>query len=361
MTHYEQLDVSENATREQIKTAFRAAAKKWHPDRNADPESISRFRDAYVAYDILYNLDKRATYDSLLACKRKTAGAEGQQGATSTWERDLSTRINDWERDARNRANAPIDVLIEDIPAKRIVAGVAGAFIYGGVSIMIGISVIAVGGSGVIIGVIFIGIGIWLASTFLKMPSQTTLAEKRMKAAQAHGELIKCSDKAKYLAGRMMPSIQRAWTSDRISKYVYSHNNATKEPSIEGFAASIFPELSLTIDTMLSSGFVFAPDEYIIDYSSPRIAVTNRRLWVEKTGEYGAATVNLNEIVSFETLTKFTELGLLGEITDSKANGIDRFVWTRIVLSDGKQLRLSIGNGGLSSELMRFLVSSRCD
>ena len=43
-THYEVLEVSENASKEEISKAFRRLAKKWHPDRNKSAESEEKFK-----------------------------------------------------------------------------------------------------------------------------------------------------------------------------------------------------------------------------------------------------------------------------------------------------------------------------
>jgi hypothetical protein len=53
---------------EELRAAFRRAAKATHPDTNPDnPEAALRFRELLRAYDILTDPDQRATYDHLLA------------------------------------------------------------------------------------------------------------------------------------------------------------------------------------------------------------------------------------------------------------------------------------------------------
>lgn len=60
---YHTLGVSENASAEEIKTAYRRLAMKHHPDRNNSPESLEIFKDISAAYDLLSDPQKRAQFD----------------------------------------------------------------------------------------------------------------------------------------------------------------------------------------------------------------------------------------------------------------------------------------------------------
>lgn len=62
--YYEILEVSRDATAQEIKRAYRAAAVRWHPDRNpGDAEAETRFKEAAEAYSVLSDEEKRARYD----------------------------------------------------------------------------------------------------------------------------------------------------------------------------------------------------------------------------------------------------------------------------------------------------------
>jgi len=63
MTHYEVLNVSREASTDEIKRAYRSLSLKWHPDRNPSPEAMSKFQEISAAYEILSDEGKRREYN----------------------------------------------------------------------------------------------------------------------------------------------------------------------------------------------------------------------------------------------------------------------------------------------------------
>ena len=62
--YYEVLGVAKTAGADEIKSAYRKLAMKWHPDRNPDnPEAKEKFQEASEAYEVLSNPEKRQRYD----------------------------------------------------------------------------------------------------------------------------------------------------------------------------------------------------------------------------------------------------------------------------------------------------------
>ncbi len=60
---YETLGVSKNATKDDIKSAYRKQAMAWHPDKNKSPDAEEKFKEINEAYEVLSNDQKRAAYD----------------------------------------------------------------------------------------------------------------------------------------------------------------------------------------------------------------------------------------------------------------------------------------------------------
>ncbi|MCQ2548265.1 MAG: molecular chaperone DnaJ [Clostridia bacterium] len=62
--YYEVLGLKKGASESEIKSAFRKAAMKYHPDKNpGDKEAEAKFKEINEAYSVLSDPDKKAKYD----------------------------------------------------------------------------------------------------------------------------------------------------------------------------------------------------------------------------------------------------------------------------------------------------------
>src|ERR1044072_1650826 len=79
--YYEVLSVSRTATDQEIKSAYRRLAVKYHPDKNPNDASAEEmFKEAAEAYSVLSDADQRQRYDGF-----GHAGVSGGAGGGGAW------------------------------------------------------------------------------------------------------------------------------------------------------------------------------------------------------------------------------------------------------------------------------------
>src|SRR5699024_3224556 len=70
--YYDILGVSKDASKDEIKKAYRKLSKKYHPDINKEEGADEKFKEISEAYETLSDENKRANYDQF--------GHDGPQG-----------------------------------------------------------------------------------------------------------------------------------------------------------------------------------------------------------------------------------------------------------------------------------------
>jgi|SRR5580700_1176050 DnaJ-class molecular chaperone len=79
---YVVLGVERCASADDIKTAYRQLAHKYHPDVSDDPDGECKFKELGQAYQTLKSPGARSTYDTLLS---RSQQIDGRQLVHSAW------------------------------------------------------------------------------------------------------------------------------------------------------------------------------------------------------------------------------------------------------------------------------------
>lgn len=100
--YYKVLNVSTDATKDEIKKAFRSLAKKYHPDRNAnDKEALRKFQEVNEAYEVLSNEEARKQYDN----KRKSGFKESSKAEENNKKNKSSNGNKKYEDKSESMEN----------------------------------------------------------------------------------------------------------------------------------------------------------------------------------------------------------------------------------------------------------------
>ena len=90
--YYQILDVSRNATSDEIKKAYRKFALKYHPDKNrGNPDAEKKFKEVSEAYEVLKDEKKKEIYDQYGADALKGGINGGATEGFSSMEEALRT------------------------------------------------------------------------------------------------------------------------------------------------------------------------------------------------------------------------------------------------------------------------------
>ena len=90
--YYDVLGVNKGASPEQIKSAYRKLAVKYHPDKNkGDKASEDKFKEASEAYHVLSNAERKQNYDNFGHAAFENGG--GGRGGFSNF--DFSSHFSD--------------------------------------------------------------------------------------------------------------------------------------------------------------------------------------------------------------------------------------------------------------------------
>ena len=108
---YAVLGVNRTATSNEIKSAYRRLARKYHPDVNSDPAAQRTFAQINEAYHTLIDSERRKTYDltgsvSSAAYARQADVAAARAARRAHYQERADHIVNEWLRREREETRA---------------------------------------------------------------------------------------------------------------------------------------------------------------------------------------------------------------------------------------------------------------
>ncbi|KAF1332380.1 putative Transmembrane protein, partial [Globisporangium splendens] len=217
--YYENLGVARTATEQEIKTAYRKLAIKYHPDKNPNDKLVAEenFKIVGEAYNVLSNKETREIYDIY--------GKEGLEDGAEPMTKERAMRIfQDFFRfgeamdpDAPERSKG----------LKRAAGGVVYApvkgLMYGGKSVLSGVimgSAAVVAGAGAMVANVAFGV-------------------KEMGEAGVNAARKRKSSKAGSDSGSEAPNLEGAWSEVANEKPPANFMNGLKKATVGAVAAPV--------------------------------------------------------------------------------------------------------------------------
>lgn len=99
--YYQILGITQTATEEEIRKAYKVSSMKYHPDRNPEKDTTSIMQDINEAYAILKDTNKRRRYDQEYKIFRHTTTHKSEQSSTS-WSYSYNIKDEEVKRDMDN-------------------------------------------------------------------------------------------------------------------------------------------------------------------------------------------------------------------------------------------------------------------
>lgn len=101
--YYEFLEISPDASQEEIKKAYRRLVRVFHPDTTDDPQARIRFHQIQEAYDVLSSEEKREQYDAI---HRRFDGRDEKITLYKKTQADVDVRRNQQAPDGDSAKHA---------------------------------------------------------------------------------------------------------------------------------------------------------------------------------------------------------------------------------------------------------------
>ena len=111
--YYRILGVAETATAEEITSAYRVQAMRWHPDKNPDSDTTEQMKDINEAYSILSNPQSRMRYDKEYQFFRYAYPGTQHEESSSVANNSYDIQDENLKADVENARRAAEDYVRE--------------------------------------------------------------------------------------------------------------------------------------------------------------------------------------------------------------------------------------------------------
>ncbi len=126
--YYQILGISPEASKQEVKQAYRAKSLKWHPDKNPGVDVTGIMQDINEAYKILNDDACRERYDKEYKefnNTRKYCQPDGQSTGSSSWNYDYDVHDEDLRNDINNARAYAKDLVDEFLKSLKETSKVA--------------------------------------------------------------------------------------------------------------------------------------------------------------------------------------------------------------------------------------------
>jgi len=110
------LGLTPRATANEIKSAYRRLARKYHPDVSASPDSAARFVHINRAYQVLSDPRRRAAYDSGQYHDAQRTFYASRQAEVVAMQRHFDRIVDEWLARERQETAARSHAVLIVVP-----------------------------------------------------------------------------------------------------------------------------------------------------------------------------------------------------------------------------------------------------
>lgn len=117
--YYEILNISPNATLDEVKKAYRRLALQYHPDRNKAHDAHDKFIEITEAYEVLRDSDKKKEYDNLYRVYFKFSKEIVEESKEHFNQSEFEEKSSQWGHYGKSMAEEYASMPFEDF-ARRL-------------------------------------------------------------------------------------------------------------------------------------------------------------------------------------------------------------------------------------------------